>query len=245
MLYEVRAGLETEGWIGVMLQGLGLWKEASSWCTMGKARAQGGLCMWRVCVGSGGAWTRGWKRIKGYLIKGYQVDKLHQGQESPGAEFGWRPEEQWGTGDAACPALALPLVLLWPGLEIPGPWGLWPEGEGCTLRAHPRERPQAGYVSPKLSGWSRPLQPFFPKAAGVGRQLWGGKGDCSSQPSPRPPSCLSIHHQGWARPRSDGYVTHQSQRSLCGSLASLLCSLVKAQTPSPCSQDSHQVFLLL
>lgn len=156
-------------------------------------------------------------------------------------------EDGRAVGDRGCclPCSGSALVLLWPGLEKPGPSGLWPEGEGCTLRAHPCEHLQAGYISPKLSGWSHSLEPFLPKSASMDHPLWGEKRDCSSQLPPRPTSCLCIHCQGQACPRSDGCVTHWSQRRVCGSLASLLCSLVKVQTLSPCRRDSHGAFLLL
>lgn len=67
------------------------------------------------------------------------------------------------------------------------------------LRVHPREHLQA---SPKLPGWSHPLEPFLPKAASAEHQLRAGKGVLLHQLPPRTTSCLCIHHQGWAWPRT-------------------------------------------
>jgi len=99
-------------------QGLGPWHEARSCCTMAKARTQGGLCAWRVCVGSGVTWTRGWERS----VKVYLVDKLHQGQESPCAESGWRLEEHWGWG------MPLALFLLCPSPAVARAGDPWAAG---------------------------------------------------------------------------------------------------------------------
>lgn len=93
---------------------------------------------------------------------------------------------------------------------------------------HPREHLQAGYVSPKLPGWSHPLEPCLPKVASTEHQLRAGKGG-------RFTTCLQEQLHAFASITKDGHgagvIAHQSQMSLCGSLTSLLCSLVKAQTP--------------
>lgn len=172
-------------------------------------------------MGSGGTWTRGWKRDQLKVIRWTNCIRPRKAPEL-NLDGGWRAVgDRWYCLPCSCSAL----VLLWPGLEMPGLQGLWPEGEGCTLRAHPCEHLQAGYISRKLSGWSHSLEPFLPKSASMDHPLWGEKGDCSSQLPPRPTSCLRIHCQGRACPRSDGCVTHWSQRRVCGSLASLLDSL--------------------
>lgn len=70
---------------------------------------------------------KGWKRGRLRVIRWTNCTRPRKASEL-NLGGGW--EGAGGQGGAACPALALLLVLLWPGLEIPGPQGLWPEGEG-------------------------------------------------------------------------------------------------------------------
>lgn len=58
------------------------------------------------------------------------------------------------------------LSLLWPGLEISRPQEKrGPQGEDCTLWAHPCEHLQGGCTSPKFPRSSQLLVPFLPEAA--------------------------------------------------------------------------------
>lgn len=69
VLYKVRARLEIEGgmdWCDGARTGAVA--EARSWCTTGKAKPQGRLCTWRVCVGSGGT-----KGLEERVIEGGQA----------------------------------------------------------------------------------------------------------------------------------------------------------------------------
>jgi len=118
VLYKVRAGLGMEGRIGVTGKGWGHGMRPGAVARWAKARTQGGQCTWRVCVGSGVTWTRGWERS----VKVYLVDKLHQGQESPCAESGWRLEEHWGWG------MPLALFLLCPSPAVARAGDRWAAG---------------------------------------------------------------------------------------------------------------------